>query len=248
MVRVLIISTFLSLWLGAAQVRVAAAANMSYVMKSLIKAFVTTHPDASIEAIIGSSGKLKAQITHGAPFDLFLSANMTYPQALHQEGVGVVPPVVYAQGVLALFSSVPRDFSKGLAILEDPKVQKIAIANPVTAPYGTAAKEALERAGLYKKLQPKFVFGESVSQTVTYALRAADMGVIALSALYAPQMQRYKEGVHWVAVDTRLYTPIDQGMLLLRHAKGNETAKAFYTFIQSEEARKILQAFGYKVP
>jgi molybdate transport system substrate-binding protein len=231
----------------AGEITIAVAANVSYAIEPLIKTFNETNPEIKVNVILGSSGKLLAQITHGAPYDLFMSANMKYPNRLYEKNLTTSKPIVYAQGSLAIFSSNPYDYTKGLAVLEEENMRKIAIANPKTAPYGVAAREALQNAKLYIKLEKKFVYGESISQTVTYATTAADIGVIALSSLYAPQMKQYKEAIHWSEVDESLYTPIDQGMVILKKAKENVEVKAFYDFILSKRAKEILSSFGYKV-
>ncbi len=230
-----------------ADTRLAVAANMSYVITPLIAAFQQEHPDAKISYVVGSSGKLAAQIMHGAPYDLYFSANMTYPQRLYDAKMTVTKPVVYAKGSLAILSSEPREFSKGISVLKEPSIKKIAVANPVTAPYGAAAAEALKHAGLYDALQEKFVYGESIAQTITYATKAADIGIIAASALYAPEMRHYKEGVHWIKLAPSLYKPIDQGMVLLKHAKEDEDAKAFWGFMRSDKAKVILTSYGYSL-
>jgi len=242
---------FIFLWfyasLFAGEITIAVAANVSYAIKPLIKAFNETNPETNINVILGSSGKLTAQITHSAPYDLFMSANMKYPNSLYESNLTVTTPVVYAQGALAILSQKERNYCADIFVLKSPDIKKIAIANPKTAPYGVAAAEALKNAKLYKKLEKKFVYGESISQTVTYTLTAADIGIIALSSLYAPQMRKYKEAIHWSEVDESLYTPIDQGMVILKHGKDNTEVKAFYDFILSTGAKAILTSFGYKV-
>jgi len=234
--------------LQAGSIRVAIAANVGYAMPDLIKAFESHHPDTHVDILIGSSGKLAAQIQRGAPFDLFLSANMAYPTKLHATGAAVGSPRIYAQGALVMLSTHPHDFSRGLGLLTDPTVARIAIPNPHTAPYGKAAFDALTHAKLLEALRPKFVYGESISQTVTYTQKAADIGLIAKSALYTPQMRTYKEGTHWRESDPALYTPIDQGMVLLKRAADNPEAKAFYDFLLGDEARAIFARYGYRLP
>jgi len=226
---------------------VAVAANTSYVMEDLKKAFYLLHPKITLDIILGSSGKLTAQIMHGAPYDIFMSANMKYPDTLYEAKSAITKPVVYAKGALALLSVNIQDFSRGIAILENPKIHKIAIANPKTAPYGVAAKEALENAKLYEKIKSKFVYGESISQTVTYATTAADIGIVAKSSLFSPHMVTYKKEKHWVDVNASLYTPIDQGMVILKAGEENAEVKAFYDFMLSTEAKAILKRYGYKV-
>ena len=157
--------------LFAGEINIAVAANVSTVIEPLKEAFSKTHPDTKINVILGSSGKLTAQISSGAPYQLFLSANMIYPQKLYDENLTVDAPKMYAKGALALLSNKARDFNTSLAVLEEEDILKIAIANPKTAPYGKAAVEALQKAQLYEKLESKLVYGESVSQTVIYAAR-----------------------------------------------------------------------------
>ena len=232
----------------AGTLRIATAANMSYAMEALKVYFEKAHPDTRLEIMVGSSGKLAAQISNGAPVDLFLSANMKYPQAIYEEGLAQKPPAVYAKGVLVMLSVRPRDYTQGLKILEDPKIKKIAIANPKTAPYGAAAVEALKQSGVYDTVKQKFVFGESVSQTVTYAVRAADIGLIAKSALFSPHMRMFKEGRHWADVNATLYRPIEQGVVLLRSSRDKEEAQQFYDFLLGDTGRRILGTYGYLLP
>ncbi len=243
-----IILTLFSSILFASDITIAVAANVSYAIAPLKKAFEEVYPKTNVKVIHGSSGKLTAQISHGAPYDLFLSANMKYPQHLYEANLTLGKPVIYAQGALAILSNEACDLKKGLAVFKDASIKKIAIANPKTAPYGVAAKEALEHAKLYTLLQEKFVYGESISQTVIYATSAADVGIIAKSSLYAPQMLHYKEGTQWVDVNASLYTPIDQGMVILKRAKEKPEAKAFYDFMLGKRAKEILTSYGYKVP
>jgi molybdate transport system substrate-binding protein len=231
----------------AGEIKIAVAANVSYAIGDLKQAFMKYHPETKVQVILGSSGKLSAQISHGAPFGLFMSANMKYPTTLYEEKSAITKPVVYAKGALALLSVNAQDFSQGIAVLENTKIDKIAIANPKTAPYGVAAKEALENAKLYEKIKSKFVYGESISQTVTYATTAADIGIVAKSSLFSPHMVTYKKEKHWVDVNASLYTPIDQGMVILKSGEKNPEVKAFYDFMLSAKAKAILERYGYKV-
>jgi len=233
--------------LGAGEIKIAVAANVSYAIKPLIIAFNQVHPEIKVQPILGSSGKLTAQIKHDAPFGLFMSADMKYPQALYDKGMAITKPVVYAQGALALLSTKKHDFSKGLALLKSKEIEKIAIANPKTAPYGVAAAEALRNVKLYEILKPKFVYGESISQTVTYATKAADIGIISKSSLFSPQMQYLKRGINWEELNASLYTPISQGMVILKQGKQSGEVKAFYDFMLSDEAKNILKSYGYKI-
>ncbi len=244
LIAILIISTYSI----AGNINIAVAANVSYAMNDLKKVFNKYYPNTKVRVILGSSGKLTAQIKNGAPYQLFMSANMKYPEALYEDKIAITKPIVYAQGRLAYLSSKKQDFSKGMALLKSDKINKIAVANPKTAPYGKATVEAMKSANIYDHIVKKFVYGESISQTVSYAVMAADIGFIAKSSLYSPKMKRFKKGINWADVNPKLYTPINQGIVILKEGKENSEVKAFYDFIQSVEAKKILNDFGYLVP
>ena len=241
----LFILLLLSLSLCAQTITIAVATNVSYAMQEIKEEFSSLYPDIKVHVVLGSSGKLTAQIRNGAPYGLFMSANMKYPKALFQDGLALQEPVVYAQGTLAYFSVKPRDFSKGIALLKDENIEKIALANPKLAPYGIAARQALQRAKLYKSVKEKLVFAESISQTVSYVMTAADIGFIAKSLLYSKKMHAFKEDIHWLSVDTKLYMPIKQGVVLLKSKKNADAYKAFYNFVLGNEAKAIFKKYGY---
>lgn len=234
--------------LRAGEITIAVAANVSYAIDALRSEFAKTHPDVTVKVILGSSGKLTAQIRHGAPYGLFMSANMTYPEALYRDGIAVTEPVVYAEGALAMLSVRPGLIEQGMPVIADKRVNKIAIANPKTAPYGMAAVEAIDNAGLLDSARSKFVYGESISQTVSYTVTATDIGFIAKSSLFSPKMARFREGEHWTAVDAALYTPIKQGIVLLKEGRQGADYRDFYNFMRSGKAGAILRQYGYIVP
>jgi len=248
MKKLLTLLTLCASLLSAGTINIAVAANVSYAIEDLKKEFNKKYPDTKVRVTLGSSGKLTAQIKHGAPYDLFMSANMKYPKALYQEKIAITAPKVYALGSLALFSHKKKDFTKGLELLKNKKISKIAVANPKTAPYGIAAKEALINAKIYNKIKKKFIYGESISQTVSYAVTAADIGIIAKSSLYSSNMSRYKKDTNWVEIETKLYTPIKQGIVILKNTKNQQEVKAFYDFILGEDAKKIFEQYGYLIP
>lgn len=229
-------------------INIAVAANVSYAMDDLKKAFNKVYPDTEVKVTLGSSGKLTAQIRNGAPYTLFMSANMNYPSLLYKSGVAVTKPIVYAQGGLAYLSIKEYDFSKGIDLLKSSKISRIAVANPKTAPYGKAAIEAMKNAGVLEDIKSKFVYAESISQAVSYTIIAADIGFVAKSSLYSPKMKRFKKGLNWAEVESNLYTPIDQGIVILKNGEANSEVRAFYDFILSKKAEKIFNDFGYLVP
>ena len=237
----------LTISLNAGDIKIAVAANVSYAIDELKKEFNKLYPNIKVKVTLGGSGKLTAQIHNGAPYQLFMSANMKYPNALYADKIAVTKPVVYAQGSLAYLSIKDIDFSKGINLVENDNIKRIAIANPKTAPYGQATVEALKNAKLYNIIKKKFIYGESIAQTVSYTVTATDLGFIAKSALFSPKMIQYKKGINWAEVDPKLYTPINQGLVILKNGKSNSEVKAFYDFMLSDKAKKILIDFGYLV-
>jgi len=234
--------------LNAGNINIAVAANVSYAMDELKKEFNSMYPDIKVRVILGSSGKLTAQIKNGAPYELFMSANMKYPNALYVDGVATTKPIIYAQGSLAYLSSKKRDFTQGMEIVKEKSIFKIAVANPKTAPYGKAAIEAMKNAKVYEDVKSKFVYAESISQTVAYTVTATDLGFIAKSSLYSPKMFQFKKEINWSDVDAKLYTPINQGIVILKESKDSKEVKAFYDFILSKKAKVIFKNYGYLVP
>ena len=246
--RIVILTLLLSLYIQAKTIKIAVASNVSYAINDLRKEFQKLYPNIKVQVTLGSTGKLTAQIKNGAPYQILMGANMQYPKALYAQEYAVTRPLVYAQGLLAYLSGKKQDFSKGVELLKSKKIKRIAVANPKTAPYGIATAEALKNANVYDSIKSKFVYGESVSQTVTYAITATDIGFIAKSSLYSPQMSQYKEGINWIELDTKLYTPINQGIVILKEGEKSAEVSAFYAFIFSKKAQKIFEKFGYIVP
>lgn len=232
--------------LSAQTIKVAVAANVSYAIDDIKKLFLQKAPESKLRITLGSSGKLVAQIHRGANYDLFMSADMAYPQALYNAALTANKPKRYTQGQLCLFSIKERNFSQGLALLTQKTIKKIAIANPKTAPYGKATLEALRNSKIYKKVKSKLVFTESIAQAISYAMIATDLGIVAKSALLSSKMSEYKKAIHYIDVDSKLYTPISQGMVILKGAKQRKDVKAFYDFILSPQAQKIFHKYGYK--
>ena len=247
MLKKLILTSLFINSIYAQSINIAVAANVSYAIEALKKEFNKLYPDIKVNITLGGSGKLTAQIINGAPYNLFMSANMQYPNALYSNGLTINKPLVYAQGSLALFSIKSQNFSQGMRLIKSSNIKKIAVANPKTAPYGKATLEAIKNSDIYNKIKQKFIYGESISQTLSYILVAADIGFIAKSALYSPKMSMYKKGVNWIDIDSKLYTPINQGIVILNNAKNNDDVLSFYHFMLSSKAKKILNNFGYLV-
>lgn len=245
MLREILLSILLTMGLYATDITIAVSANVSYAIDELKEEFKKSHPSIDVRVILGGSGKLTAQIQNHAPYQLFMSADMLYPNTLYKKGLAITKPIIYAKGSLALLSSKTRDFSSGLNILKQDTIEKIAIANPKTAPYGKATVEALKNANIYRDIRDKFIYGESISQSVAYTISATDIGFVAKSSLFSPHMRRFVEGREWIEVDPSLYQPINQGVVILKNGQDNPSVEAFYNFILSPKAKEIFQKFGY---
>lgn len=235
--------TISSAWAGS--LTVVAAASLRFAMEDMAKEFERTHPGSKIEIVFSSSGKAYAQITNGAPFDIFFSADLDYPERLHSEGHTLDQVKQYAVGRLVLWQrrGGPVDLSKGIAGLDNPAVQRLAIANPELAPYGAAAKEALIKQGLWEKLTPRMVMGENISQTSHFAASgAAQAGLTAYALALSDDMQRIGE---FVLVDESMHTPMPLGFVILKNAQGNPLADKFGTFVLSPEGKMVLSKYGF---
>ncbi|GAB2539919.1 molybdate ABC transporter substrate-binding protein [Spirosoma aerophilum] len=229
----------------AQTLRVGVAANAQFVMEQL-KTEYKRKTGAVIETIVNSSGKLTTQIQQGAPYDVFLSADMQYPQTLHKAGLTLEAPVIYAYGSLVLWTMGDLPVTADLAVLANSAVRHIAVANPGMAPYGEAALSYLKYKKLFDKIKPKLVYGESIAQVNQYVLSgAAEMGFTAKSVVLDPSLT--KRG-HWVDLPQTGYSPIAQGVVILKRTNQVKAARQFVQFLRSPDARRILQQFGYRSP
>ncbi|WP_264791233.1 molybdate ABC transporter substrate-binding protein [Aureispira anguillae] len=220
---------------------VAAAASTQYVLDELIELYQKDQA-VRIESIISSSGKLTAQIEQGAPVDIFISADTTYPNYLAQKGLGVEQPVVYASGKLIVWTYADLNLSGGLNILTDPSIQKITIADPKTAPYGLLSQQILNDKKIYNSIQSKLVLGESVGQVNQYiTTQAVTLGLTAKSVVMAPNLKQ--KGHFWEIPNYAL----EQSMLLIKRENPSGVALNFYQFLQSKAAKLIFEKHGYAV-
>ena len=225
-------------------VKVAVAANLQSVIKVLGKDF-KQQTGIEIEPIVGSSGNLATQVRNGAPFDVFLSADMSFPETLFKEGFSAKRPVVYAWGSLILCSNQNIGFDNWERLLLTERVKKIAIANPAIAPYGKAAEEALNEKGILSDIKAKVVYGESISQVNTYITTGvADVGFTTQALVKDPAN---KTTLYWKVIDPKTYSPIEQGMIILKNATGNANADKFYQYVLSARAKAIFEAYGYHI-
>ena len=225
------------------EVLIAAAADLQYAMDSMVKVFSGKVRDVDIKPVYGSSGTFFQQISNDAPFDVFFSADLEYPEKLERMHKTLSPVKAYGTGQLVLWSNKTDPSLAGMNTLLSGAVTKIAIANPAHAPYGRRAEESLKYYKLYDKVRDKLVIGENISQTAQFVSSgAADIGLIALSLALSPRMQ--KAGKYWLIPEAS-HQPLKQGFVLLQHAKDNDGAQKFAAFVGTPEARSILQYFGF---
>ncbi|MEI9960048.1 MAG: molybdate ABC transporter substrate-binding protein [Limisphaerales bacterium] len=196
----------------------------------------------------GSSGNFFAQIQRGAPFDVFLSADASYPQKLIESKTADAASLTpYAVGRLVLWTmNTNLLVTDGLNVLTNVSVRKIAIASPEHAPYGRAAKAALESVKLWEPLQPKIVLGENIAQTAQFVQTGnADAGLIALSLVSAPKLKNV--GRWWLVPET-LHPRLEQAAVLTMQGAENPDARAYLEFLRSPAARKVFDQFGFRLP
>lgn len=231
-------------------VAIAAAANLIYAAEALNAEFRRTTPGARLTLTTGASGSLFAQIQHGAPLDVFLSADADYPARLAASGAAEASTLrTFARGRLVLWTTRSDvDVTDVRRALEDPRVQKIAIAQPQTAPYGRAAEAVLKELGLRERTRRKIVVGENIAQTAQFVeTGSADVGFVALSLVHSSHLARKGR---WQEVPASLYAnvPLDHAVVLTRRGAGKETARLYLDFLRSNEAHAVLRRFGYEVP
>ncbi len=243
---ILEISTGLMHAAQAGEVRMAVAANFSVAFKALIPEFEQATGHKLISSF-ASSGKLYAQIMHGAPFDIMLSADKLRPEKLQQAGLGVPNTrFTYARGKLVLWQHPPGTGKVNAQRLREAKYQHLAITNPKTAPYGQAAMEVLQKLDLVEELADKMVRGDNISQTLQYVHSgAADFGFIAFSQLKA----LHSKGVisHYWEIPENLYKPIEQQAILLENGRHNQAAHDFLNFLKQQHITQFIVSMGYAV-
>jgi molybdate transport system substrate-binding protein len=226
---------------------VVAAANLKSTLDSIVVDFERQHPTLKVQLTYGASGKLYEQIRNGAPFDVFLSADMDLPVKLQQENFTLFDVKPYATGQMVIWSNTINVEKRGIECLRDVEIEKIAIANPAAAPYGKKAVECLKYYKLYEMLESKLVYGENITQTAQFASAgAAQVAFIALSAALSPALQ--KQGGNYFLIPPSSYTSLQQGMVILKHAEGNTNASLFYDYMITSSALQILKKNGYLKP
>jgi molybdate transport system substrate-binding protein len=226
----------------AADTQVAVAANFTEPAREIAAAFTAKTGHRAILSF-GSSGQFYTQVSHGAPFEVFLSADPDRPKRIEQEGLGIPGTrFTYAVGRLVLWSKTPGLVDDKGAVLGKGGFQKVAIADPAAAPYGVAAVQTMTRLGVYRQVEPKIVKGSSITQAYQFVQTgAAELGFVALS-----QVVNDPSGSRW-QVPASYHAPIDQQAILLWTGDKNPAARAFIAFLKGPEARAVIRKYGYEV-
>ena len=237
--------TFLSIHCqGQGKVLVAAASDLKFALDSVVSVFKKKSGGA-VEVTYGSSGKLFEQISNGAPFDIFFSADIGYPNQLKEKNLTASDNYIYGVGRIVLWSKKLDMEKEGMNTLLQPGIKKIAIANPLHAPYGKRAEEALKFYKMYDAVKSKLVFGENISQAAQFVTTgSADIGIIAYSLALSPNMK--KENGKYYLIPENAHRRLEQAVVITKDGKGNEFAQTLLSFVRSDEAKKILAHFGFK--
>ncbi|WP_430389928.1 molybdate ABC transporter substrate-binding protein [Dyella sp. 20L07] len=227
-----------------AHITVAAAADLRGALDQVVTQYQIAHPDSKIDVIYGSSGNLTTQIEQGAPFELFFSADSSFPERLVEHGKASGKPVQYAEGHIVLWSASID--MKGVQVkdLSQTRFGHIAIANPLHAPYGKRAEQALRASGIWDDVQSRLVIGENIAQTAQYVQTGnAQVGFVAESFAMNPAIKG-----SYIAVPASLYEPLRQSLVLTQRGGNSELAKSFMSYVQSPEARALLAKYGFALP
>lgn len=233
---------------SAEEITIAAASDLNFAFKELVAEYEKATGD-DVKLSLGSSGNFYAQIQNGAPFDLYFSADIGYPKKLEEAGLTVPGSLYrYAVGRIVIWTGNESkiNVAKGFDSLREPSIKKIAIANPKHAPYGRAAVAAMEYAKVYEQVKDKLVMGENISQAAQFIESGAcDIGVIALSLAMAPAMKA--KGTYW-EIPAETHPPLEQGAVILKTSKQQESAKQFLAFMKGTQGQEIMTRYGFSVP
>ncbi len=243
----LFICSLLLTWPALAdKITVAAASDLKFAMDEIVIDFRQSHPGDAVDVVYGSSGNFHTQIQQGAPYDLFFSADIGFPRELAARGMAGSEVIPYAVGRIVLWSTSLDATKMTLNSLADPKISRIAIANPKHAPYGKRAEEALRASGLWEKLESRLVYGETVVQAAQFVQSgSAQAGIIALSLASNPELAG--KGGYWL-IPPQLHQPLEQGFIMTKRAEGNPLAKRFADYMSSPSIRTVMRRYGFVLP
>lgn len=233
---------------NAQEITVAAASDLQFAFHDVGERF-ERETGKHVKLIFGSSGNFFAQLQNGAPFDVFFSADIDYPKRLEAAGL-TVPGTLYPYAIGRIVLWVPTqsklDLNRGLQVLVDPSIHKVAIANPEHAPYGRAAVAALRHENIYDQVSAKFVLGENISQTATFVVSGnADVGIVALSLAVAPSM---KDKGRYAEIPAADHPAIEQAAVILKSSTHQDIARQFIQYLKTSAIQELLRGYGFTVP
>lgn len=248
-IRLLLFTLCVLMGTGAAHATrftIAAASDLRFALDEIVALYRQSHPTHHVEVIYGSSGKMTTQIINGAPFDIFFSADIVFPHRLRAAGHAATEPAVYAIGRIVIWSTTLDASRLTLADLAgDPRIRRIAIAQPAHAPYGQRAQEALQAAGVWEAVQGRLVFGENIAHTAQMVESgAAEVGIIALSLARFPELAKHG---HYL-IDDALHEPLTQGYIVTSRGARKAGPMDFAAFMETDVAHAIMTRYGFVMP
>jgi molybdate transport system substrate-binding protein len=242
---ILFILIIFSISASSQTVRVAAAGNLRYIINDLKVKYIQSNPKVNIDITLSSSGALTQQIMNGAAYDFFMAADIKFPNKLKEQGYTKGDVKTYAFGKLVLWSN-SIDVSRGMNVINDPKIKRIAIAKPEIAPYGERAVQCLKFFNLYESAKNKLVYADNIAQAAQFAETGnAEVAFIAYALLFGPEM---KDKGNYYLLDTKSYNPVEQACVLVKTREPNPEAEKFMNFILSKECNPIYEKYGFIVP
>lgn len=243
--RLTILLILIILFVAQSQISPAVAANMKFTFEEIIDSF-SKQTGFKVTPVYNSSGKLITQIKNGAPYDLFISADIAFTDSIVSFGLNYKKPRIYAFGKIVLWTTDDLDLSKGLSILTEKKVKTIAIGDLKQTAYGPASKKILQNSGLWKDIEPKLVFGESITKVTQFIVSGStDIGFSAKSLAVSSEIRNKGK---WIDIDSTLYDPLPHSIVILNYGKNNPIAEKLYDFIFDNKSQNILKQYGYKLP
>jgi molybdate transport system substrate-binding protein len=239
----LLVLTALSFSVQAQTVKIAAAGSLKFVLNEIADKYKSINNKTEIKITTAATGTLFQQITNGADFDIFMAADKEFPDKLKEQGMTTGEVKTYAFGKLILWSN-SVDVTKGVKILLDQSIKRIALANPKTAPYGDRAVECLKFYKIYDKVKGKIIYADNIAQAAQFTQTGnSEAGFLAMSLVTGPEMKGY-----CCQIDEKSYRPIEQAMVLIKKKTGNTEAVKFMNFVLSQQCKSIFEKYGFKVP
>ncbi len=243
--KLLICTLFFSVSLFAAVIKVAISANASYAVEAVVMEFKKQYRDVKVKVTHASNKELRSSVNGGVDYELLLSDDTNFLESLYKNEKSTTEPLVYAVDELVLFSAKEPDYNKGLKLLKDKDITKILVLDLNTTFYGNSAIEAMQKEKVYEQAKQKISFVDSFSDALLSDLGENEIAIVQKSLLHTTGMKKFKKDKNWIEICSKLYTPINQNILMLKSGEGNRDAKLFYDYILSEDAKQIFKEHGY---